>query len=157
MAACTYSSLNVVGPVDASRSSVVGNYVADGTVTVGGQTFTRYVLGGDTNYRIQASQIGGGPEAGKFAWFLYAPIGGPPGMGVEQYKTARYATIGELPDCPVSGTVTWEVNSVGVPGPVPSVNAPGPDCTNPLNRCDYAAGGESGVVRFRRLVALGYV
>jgi hypothetical protein len=147
MAECSSSSLIVAGPVDASRNSVLGTYQADGTTTVNGQTFTRYVLGGDTEYRIQAAQIGGGPDAGKFAWFLYAPISGPPGVGVEQYKTTSYDTVGELPDCPFSTNTTWVVNSVSVPGSAPTVAANAPD--------PYAQWG--GYANYARLRLLEYI
>lgn len=65
---------------------------------------------------------------------------------------------GEYPGDPAAGPITWVYDCLGT-GNAPSVStsAPGPDCSNPLNRCDYAAEGESGLSRFRRLLALGYV
>ena len=68
-----------------------------------------------------------------------------------------YETAETISQCPPSGTA-WSV------GPFGSADAPtvigitaGPDCSIPANRCAFAAGGESGRSRFRRLVALGYV
>jgi len=63
-----------------------------------------------------------------------------------------------LQSLPGPGDANWSVGSLGsFPSLTVTAYSPGPDCSDPKNRCAFAAGGESGLERFRRLVALGYV
>jgi hypothetical protein len=55
-----------------------------------------------------------------------------------------------------TGINPFDGSSLAGIAPVPTVTLP-IDCSIPANRCAFAAGGESGSSRFRRLVALGYV
>ncbi|NBR24035.1 MAG: hypothetical protein EBU08_09750 [Micrococcales bacterium] len=62
---------------------------------------------------------------------------------------------GEYPGDPAADPIAWTNECLGT-GNAPVVSVP-TDCSIPANRCAFAAGGESGRSRFRRLVALGYV
>jgi hypothetical protein len=118
MAECNLTSLIVSGPVDPSRNSLLGTYQANGTTSAGGSTFTRWILNGDANYRIDATVITGGPDVGKLAWSIRAPIGPP--FPVAQYSSEA-KNIGEFPDCPLSSNITW--NTSTAPAPVPTISS----------------------------------
>lgn len=152
MAACSQTSVIVSG---AGLASVNGVYISAGTEVEGGITFTRYTKDGDANsvpvIRVQYNQ---GP--GLYGWQISQDI---PVFGIQPIYGSD--NVLSLPDCPTAVTLAaingpWG-GSTYLPVPTVTAPTPGPDCSIPANRCAFAANGESGRSRFRRLVALGYV
>ena len=138
MAACTtYTSVIVSG---AGTTQANGTYLPAGLQS-GNQVYTK-----DGN-------VNSYPKLHRPSGTFWSITTNTPFPGAPLY----YETAETISQCPPSGTA-WSV------GPFGSADAPtvigitaGPDCSIPANRCAFAAGGESGRSRFRRLVALGYV
>jgi hypothetical protein len=156
MAACSTTSIVVSG---AGLTSVNGTYVSAGTETVNGVLFTRFTKDGNINSLPYIGVSNNyNPPGIAAAWVIVNDIGSF--FGIQRIYGTDPTATSSLPDCPI-GLIFSAINGPwGAYSPAPTVTsapAPGPDCSIPANRCAFAAGGESGRSRFRRLVALGYV
>ena len=151
MAACTAYTNIIVS--EAGTTAVNGTYIPYSTGTRGagckaGESFTIWTKDGLNSYpRIEVVGSGSG------TWQI--GLGAPPFPGAPAYVTGADSFCNT--DCPAVG-LTWSVGTFGT-GDVPTVTGTpaGPNCADPLERCAFATGTESGRSRFRRLVALGYV
>ena len=146
MAACTtYTNIIVAG---AGSSNIDGTYVPSGTTS----DFTNFIIsGGSLGQIIQVDDQ-------EYRWKIRrSPFPGA-GFTAPYYISQSFGSLGAVPTCPTDAEVIWEVYGSGS-NPVPTVTGTpaGPDCSIPANRCAFAAGSESGLERFRRLVSLGYV
>lgn len=143
MAACTqYTNVVVSG---AGTAIANGTYIPAGNGTEGPQGTQIYTKDGNP-----ASWPRLWRPSGSGGWGINGNVPFPSAPLYNEISST--AT-----DCPPSGTA-WDVNFFGSE-PAPSVigTPAGPNCADPLERCAFAAEGESGAERFRRLVSLGYV
>lgn len=146
MALCT-SYINIVVS-GAGSSNIDGTYVPSGTTS----GFNNFIIsGGSLNQIIQVDNQ-------EYRWKIRRNPYPGASFTAPYYQSQSFGDLVSMPACPTDAEVIWEVASSGS-NPVPTVTGTpsGPDCSIAANRCAFAAGGESGRSRFRRLYALGYV